>query len=240
MEAQAADYERWRGVDADGREVLVERWAGQAERVRAAAAAAVWLDGHSSGCVARVLRIDGDSLWSIRPQGAAASAAVHRLEAAATILAAGRALRTLHEVALDQVPVRRTLDDLVELAAARVGAGMVEADELREPYVRFGPERLLALARGALERVRGEATTVVSHGACSLDHLYLDDGQPTAWLRLDALAAGDPHLDLARLAKEVADRMGPEAVPSLFDAYGVAPDMARLDALALLDELLPR
>jgi aminoglycoside phosphotransferase len=161
------------------------------------------------------------------------------LHANETATALGQALRRLHGLPTNGSPACRTVDDLVALAAERVTSGAVSADDLRRPYARYGPAGLLDLAITSLERAGGDETPVVSHGACSADHLYVEGGRSTAWLRLDAVAVADRHLDLARLAKELADRAGPESVAALFDAYGPAPNVARLDALALLDELLP-
>ena len=237
LEAWTPGYERWRTEGPDRDAVLVERWPGRPDRAAAAAANAEWLAGRVE--VARGRQRDGEALWCSAPPGAPIGSPWQGLDANETATALGRALRQLHGVPPSGCPVRCSLDDIVALAAQRVASGAVSTDDLRRPYARYGPDGLLALATTSLQRAGGDEAPVVVHGACSADHLYVGGGRTTAWLRLDAVAVADRHLDLARLAKELADRAGPESVAALFDAYGLAPNLALLDALALLDELLP-
>jgi aminoglycoside phosphotransferase len=56
--------------------------------------------------------------------------------------------------------------------------------------------------------------------------------------RIDVMMAADRHFDLAVLHRSVHDLLGPEAVFRLYDAYGLEPDLIRLDHYILASHLI--
>lgn len=135
----------------------------------------------------------------------------------------------------------RQLGDLRELAAGRVELGRVEADAFDGPYRGHEPGALLDLAPSALPA--HEPTVVL--GLASLAHVRVGaDGAVLGWAPAAVTGPvsagwGDPYRDLATVAIELADAISPEVLGPFFDRYGIdRPELARLDAHVLLDQLL--
>jgi aminoglycoside 3'-phosphotransferase-2 len=228
------DYERWR-VTQRGVEALLERWPDQPERAARSVSARDWLQERIGG--PPVLACQHDAVLLGVPPGFPASVPAQGLQG--SLRAFGEALRQLHRMDPADLERRLTLDDLFTQAADRVQRGLVSTSSLRPAYRRYSPERLLELARSSIVDDGRPNAPVVTHGAASLVNLFVDGDQPTGWLRLDSLAVADRQRDLARVTKRLAEQFGGEALVIFFEAYGSEPDIRRLDAFALLDELLP-
>ncbi|WP_285137673.1 aminoglycoside 3'-phosphotransferase [Microbacterium sp. lyk4-40-TSB-66] len=123
------------------------------------------------------------------------------------VRALGRGLRALHDaLPVEACPFSWSVTGRVENAAVR---GVRVPDDLREaPPV----DRL-----------------VVCHGdACAPNTLIGDDGEWAAHVDLGALGVADRWADIAVAALSTEWNYGPGWHGALLDAYGVAPDAARL------------
>lgn len=122
-------------------------------------------------------------------------------------------------------------------ARARVESGALGAADLDPPYRRSTPELMLASAVDLAGRLApAEATPV--HGSLALAGILIDDGEVVGWPAATA-SQGDPYVDLAFVARDLAAAIGPAAVPALFDAVGVdRPDPLRLEFWVLIRQLV--
>jgi aminoglycoside phosphotransferase len=234
LEVDDAGYERWR-VRTHGVDALAERWPGQPELATRALSAGGWLRERLGG--PKVLAQQGDAVLLELPEGMPASVPVAGLHR--SLRALGAALTELHR--LDPAGLERllSLDDLLAEATGRIERDELSSASFRPAYRRYRPERLLELATASFPGDARSGELVVTHGWPSLTNLFVAGETRTGWLRLDGLAVADRHRDLARVTKQLAEQFGGEAITVFFDAYGTVPDVRRLDAYALLDELLP-
>ena len=74
----------------------------------------------------------------------------------------------------------------------------------------------------------------------TLDDTVVADGRVVGYTGIHLRrAASDRYLDLAVVARQLANRVSPHALGPFFAAYGLdAPDLHRIDFYLLLDELL--
>jgi len=122
-------------------------------------------------------------------------------------------------------------------ARARVDAGVIGSADLDPAYARSTPERLLASAVDLAGRMAPAAASPV-HGDLSLTGLLIDGGEVVGWPETGA-SAGDPYVDLAFVARDLATAIGPAAVPALFDAVRIdRPDPVRLEFWVLIRQLV--
>lgn len=234
LDVREPHYERWR-VTRQGVDAVLERWPDRPERAVRSVSARQWLQGRIGG--PSVIACQHDAVLLEAPPGFPASVPAQGLQR--SLRALGEALRDLHR--LDPVGLEPvlTLDDLLTQAADRVQQGLISSTSFRPAYRRYSPERLLELARSSFVDDGRPNAPVVTHGAASLVNLFVEGDHATGWLRLDGFAVTDRQRDLARVTKQLAEQFGGEALVTFFDAYGTEPDIRRLDAFALLDELLP-
>ncbi|MFN8053504.1 MAG: phosphotransferase [Acidimicrobiales bacterium] len=157
------------------------------------------------------------------------------------VAALARFLQRVHGSAPagDAEPV--TASATLATARARVADGAVDASSFDEPYRSQSSERLLTIASDLADLVegRGEIAAVTVHGSLRLGDLLLDGGEVTGWAVPAVALVGDPYVDLAFLARDLAGAVGPAAVPALFDAYGLdRPDPLRIEFWVTVGQLL--
>lgn len=194
-----------------------------------------WLDNRAG--TPRLLEVDPDGSWlvSARARGTPASSGEHGFDLETTLDAAARLLLGLHEVPVDGCPGRLGPGDLLTEAGQRVETEIRTSAALDPPFRRFTPAQLLELVS---EDPPDATDLVVAHGRFGLDAVLVDHGQPGGLVDVDRLAVADRHLDLALAARDLVARVGPEALPVFFDAYGIDPDPFRLDWYSQLVQLL--
>jgi aminoglycoside 3'-phosphotransferase-2 len=154
------------------------------------------------------------------------------------LLGLGRGLRAVHDLPTDGWPTV-TAADVLDLAEARVAAGLVDPSGFDPALRRYTPSELLARATGIAPPEPDDA--VVSHGDYGVANVLLVPGTATVSGYVDwgGAGRGDPHRDLAVLARTVARHLSPEIVWRVFDAYGRPhPDPNRLNFWDLVHQLL--
>lgn len=152
----------------------------------------------------------------------------------------GRSLRELHDTPIDG-DTATLLDDgwawLDAEIAARLEAGAIVPDELPDPYRRYDAERLVALwAEGRPDP--SEDDIVVCHGRPTLDRFVVHRGDLVGLVGTDSMCLGDRHLDLAIVHQSLQATIGGEAAFIFYDAYGIAPNVVRLDHYIFADLLV--
>ena len=147
--------------------------------------------------------------------------------------ALGRWLAGVHASPTEGLPVVSTAE-LVDRAVTRLEAGEVDLSGVDRAYQRIRPATLRAQLEAG---VPPEADRPVAiSGSARFDSLTIDEGVVSGTCPITL--AGDPYLDLASLARDLARLIGPEALWPFFDAYGLdRPDPLRLDFFMLLNAL---
>ncbi|CAN5730687.1 N/A [soil metagenome] len=186
---------------------------------------------------------DGDAylVTEARP-GLPAHAAEHRFEVGAVLDGLAAAVAGVHRLVVADCPFDRRLAVTLPAARDRVGAGLVDPDELDPAYRRHTPAELFALLEAA--RPNHEEDLVVCHGDPCLPNVLLAPGaaQVTGVVDWGRGGVGDRYLYLAPATRSVAANLGAELVHRFFDAYhrhaGLdgSPDPQRFDFYVLLDE----
>ena len=81
-------------------------------------------------------------------------------------------------------------------------------------------------------------TVVITFGGLRLDGLEIDDGVVCGWRVGEYAGVGDPAWDIASVASQLAELIGPEAPALLIEHYdGPAPGLLRLEFWSLIDRL---
>jgi kanamycin kinase len=123
-----------------------------------------------------------------------------------------------------------------EAAARAIGAGLrILHDSLPVaacPFTWSAEERVARLrdaARDEVGPVPEVDRLVVCHGdACAPNTLVADDGAPAGHVDLGTLGVGDRWADLATASMSLGWNFDGEVEAVFFEAYGVAPDPARI------------
>lgn len=147
---------------------------------------------------------------------------------------AATALRRLHAVPVSACPFDTAIATVIERAAARLEAGLVdEADFDAENRGRSGADLLVTLKA---KRPR-QADLVVAHGDATLANLIADGPHFAGFVDCGRLGVADRYQDLAIAARDIAGELGERYLPPFFKAYGIAAiDLARLSYYRIVDE----
>jgi len=147
--------------------------------------------------------------------------------------ALGRWLAGVHASPTEGLPVVSTAES-VDRAVTRLEAGEVDLSGVDRAYQRIRPATLRAQLEAGVPP-EAEPPVAIS-GSARFDSLTIDEGVVSGTCPITL--AGDPYLDLASLARDLARLIGPEALWPFFDAYGLdRPDPLRLDFFMLLNAL---
>ena len=88
-----------------------------------------------------------------------------------------------------------------------------------------------------LEATRpGSEDLVVTHGDFCLPNVILRSGAVAGFIDVGRAGVADRHQDFACAARSIAYNYGEQFVAPFFEAYGMAPDPARIAFYQLLDE----
>ncbi|MFT7597749.1 MAG: aminoglycoside phosphotransferase [Acidimicrobiales bacterium] len=139
-------------------------------------------------------------------------------------------LLRIHALPIDDAPFDRGWEAL----ASRLD-NEVDGAELPEPYCRYDLATLQRLWRDGRPDTED---LVVCHGSPLLVNMGFGDGRLTTLARVDHPCVADRHLDLAIAHQSIQQHLGPEAVFAFYDAYGIPPDLVRLDHYVLASHLL--
>jgi aminoglycoside phosphotransferase len=255
VEVAASGRTRWR-LERCGRPAMfldvAPEAGGEAERLRVEGDRLVWLsavlaDPASTVSVPSVLASVADPasgehyLATSSIAGSPASRFELMVDADALISALATGLRALHDrrpPAHGPSPI--SIDGLVAQAGERVRRGDVDRGRFQPVHAHLSPGQL----HGHLSRMRAALPEppddrVVVHGRPTLDNTWVDAGRVAGYVGTGRAGVADRYLDLAVVARELADKVSPHALGPFFAAYGIdAPDLRRLDFYLLVDELL--
>ncbi|QGG94921.1 APH(3') family aminoglycoside O-phosphotransferase [Actinomarinicola tropica] len=151
--------------------------------------------------------------------------------------ALGTALRHLHDVGpVDGCPFDGRTAALVAHARARVAAGLVEPSDFQPIHQGLSAEELLDHVVD--RQPEDPPDLVLTHGDFCLPNVVLAGDRFVGVLDCGLVGVGDRYRDLGIGARSVVQNLGPGAVGPFFDAYGIEwPDLARVDAFVMIDEL---
>ncbi len=76
----------------------------------------------------------------------------------------------------------------------------------------------------------------MTHGDYCLPNVVLRDGAVAGFIDVGRAGVADRHQDFACAARSIAYNYGEQFVAPFFEAYGMAPDPARIAFYQLLDE----
>lgn len=211
--------------------------SGEGDRLAVEAANSRWLGAHVPTAAPLLESADADRAWLVSERLAGFPAHRPDLHGDVGSLAdiAGRALRDMHTISIDEAPdgMERGWDAIAATAESAVATGIAEVDE---PYRRYAADELLAMWRDGRPDMED---LVVCHGDPSLPNLIAHRGELTGWVDLGGMRIADRHLDLAHAHASVHRNLGPEAVYVFYDAYGTDANLIHLDHYLLAKQLLP-
>lgn len=196
-----------------------------------------WLSPHVATPQVVYYAADGEAAWLLTTAlpGRTAYERMAAEPARAPCVAAliGGFLKTLHALPAAQCPFDSGADGRLELAKARMEAGLVNVDDFDDAHTGWSAEqvwdKMIALRPTVAE-------PVVTHGDYSLDNILVTDSQVSGCIDLGRLGVADRYQDLA-IACNCLDEFGPDAQRAFLDAYGLADlDADRLAFHLALDE----
>lgn len=206
-----------------------------------------WLAPHVSTPHVVYYAADGEEAWLLTtalPGRTAyermAAEPAHAPRVAALI---GAFLKTLHALSAARCPFDSGADGRLNLAKARMEAGLVDVDDFDDAHAGWSAEQVWDKMIALRPTV---ADPVVTHGDYSLDNILIADGPITdspitdshvsGCIDLGRLGVADRYQDLA-IAWNCLDEFGPNAQQAFLDAYGLAElDADRLAFHLALDE----
>ena len=145
-------------------------------------------------------------------------------------------LRSLHATPFDGCPFRLTVEAAIAAVRRRVADGLAEHDDLHEEY------RHLSLAQ-AVARIEELAPVdedlVLCHGDYCFPNVLVEDWAVTAYLDLGELAVADRWWDVAVASWSATWNLDdPGAEQRFLDAYGIEPDLRRIEFWRLVYDLI--
>ncbi|MFV0523806.1 MAG: phosphotransferase [Acidimicrobiales bacterium] len=178
------------------------------------------------------------------PPGEPADRPERHPELVAVCPAVGRALAGLHRLDPTGAPPGATWTGDLSVVERAVAEDRFDVDRLVEPYRRYPPERLLAIAAaGPVGRSEPEpGPPTVGHGRASPATILLAGDRPSGLLALDRLGVTDRHRDLAAVQRRIHAIFGVDGVVAFAAGYveagGADIDLVRLDHGILIEVLL--
>ncbi|XDY82288.1 APH(3') family aminoglycoside O-phosphotransferase [Stenotrophomonas rhizophila] len=123
------------------------------------------------------------------------------------------ALQALHRLPTDRCPFDHRLPHRLAAARARMGAGVVDAEDFDDARAGQTVQQVFA---ALLTSVPTRADLVVTHGDACLPNLMAAQGRFTGFIDCGRLGVADRHQDLALAARSIASNLGDSGLrPSL-------------------------
>jgi aminoglycoside 3'-phosphotransferase-2 len=161
-------------------------------------------------------------------------AAAVKLDPASLVDLLADALRHLHCLPIRDCPFRYSITDSLVEARAMLDAGQVDVARLELENIGRAPAELYAELLAA--RPPAEAA-VFTHGDFCLPNLIVADGRLSGFIDVGRAGLGDPHRDLALVARSLGRNLALEWTQRFFARYGMpSPDPRSLRYFLLLDE----
>lgn len=148
----------------------------------------------------------------------------------------GESLRQLHDLDLpaSEGSFGWGWDAVAAHIGARLEAGRIDPQLFPEPYSRYDARRLVDIW---MEGRPSTEDLVVCHGRPEMAHVIVDGPSLSGVVSARELCVADRHLDLAVMHRSLQEVVGGEAAFIFYDAYGMDPDLVRLDHYVLADLL---
>lgn len=144
------------------------------------------------------------------------------------------ALRALHALPVAGCPFDHRLASRLPEVAARVAAGLIDADDFDDERLGQSAEQVYA---ELIATCPADEDLVVTHGDACLPNLMAVDGRFSGFIDCGRLGVADRCQDLALAARSLVHNYGDTRwVAPLLARYGIGADERRLAFYRLLDE----
>jgi aminoglycoside phosphotransferase len=137
-----------------------------------------------------------------------------------------QALLEIHTLSIVGCPIDRTAESLIESGHTRIAAGVVTRKMIDEEGLTGAPLDALTDLASTQPSVDGP---VFTHGDYCLPNVMIENNRIAGFIDLGYAGVGDPYRDFTAAKYSVRRNLGEEWVQPFFDAYGIAPDEAKLD-----------
>lgn len=197
-----------------------------------------WLNRHFASPTLRCFLLAGDAAWLLADAmaGATGDAMIEDGDADIDLVAreAGRMLRRLHDLPVDDCPFDAGHRLRMRAARRNVDLGLVDTEDFDAEHQGWDAERLWAKLE-VMPQPGGPA--VVTHGDYSLGNILFADGRATGLIDVGRLGRADPYQDLAIMWSNLGEH-GADAQAAFLRAYGMedSGDAERIAFHLCLDE----
>lgn len=142
-------------------------------------------------------------------------------------------LKMIHNLPIENCPFDVRLDYKIEAARERMLKGLVEEED-------FDEERQGRTAKDLFEELIAtkppDQDLVFTHGDYCVPNIILENGKLSGFVDWAEAGTADRFQDLALLTRSVWNNFGKEWEESVFEIYGIEPDLKNLHFYLLLDE----
>lgn len=194
-----------------------------------------WLNASGIACARVVLGVrEGDGYWlaTSEIEGTSLDLASDMSPEQQIVLAA-EALSTLHRLEVANCPFDQRFALQIDLARARVKAGLVDQDDFDAERADRSAAELLS---DLLIMAPATEDLVVTHGDATFENLIVNDGRFAGFVDCGRLGVADRYRDLALTTRSIEHEFGLEGVEWFFAVYGHPRDQHKIATFRLLDE----
>ncbi len=143
-------------------------------------------------------------------------------------------LKQLHDLPIDDCPLRFSLGDRIALARKWVEKGELYNSEFEPENQRYTPD---ALFEKLLQLVPHEQHLVFTHGDYCMDNIFVNNGELSGLIDLGRAGIADMYQDIALAIRSIRHELGMEYEALFCQEYGLDNlDQDKVDFYILLDE----